>query len=254
MEVTHEAIIDAGQNPKELYGSRTGVFVCGTFSEPFDIWARTGEEPNVHLMPAAYPCMLANRISYAFNFQGPSVMVETGCSSSFVALNDAILALRSGQCDAAIVGGGNINLSPLISQAMSKYNMLSVTGKCRTFDADGQGYVRSEAVVALYICRKDIAKRSYASIVGVRTNSDGYKTEGASYPSKIMQQKLLTELYTEANVNPLDVNYIEAHGTGTKAGDPEEVHALAEVFCKGRNGPLLVGSVKTNMGHAECIS
>ncbi|CAG7727963.1 unnamed protein product, partial [Allacma fusca] len=254
LEVAYEAIVDAGVNPKSLDGSPVGVFMASSFSEAVDIWIRSNENPTGHYMSGCHPSMLADRISYAFNFNGPSCVFDSGCSASFSALQYAVLALKSGVCESAIVGGANINLLPLLSKSFVNFNAISADGKCKVFDASCDGYVRSEAVVALYICRGDRAKRSYATIAAIKCLNDGYKPEGVSMPSVEMQAQLIKNLYVEAGVNPLEVAYVEAHGTGTKAGDPKEIEALAQVFCKGRKEPLLVGSVKSNMGHPEPVS
>ncbi|CAG7729933.1 unnamed protein product [Allacma fusca] len=254
LEVVYEAISDAGVNPKSLEGNRVGVFMATSFSEAADIWLRSNENPTGYYITGCHPTMLADRISYVFNFKGPSCVFDTACSASFSALQYAMLALKSGLCDSAIVGGANINLLPLISEAFFSMGAISLNGKCKVFDADCDGYVRSEAVVALYICRKVDAKRSYATIAGIKCVNDGYKPEGISVPSAQIQEQLMKEVYAEAKKNPLEVFYVEAHGTGTKAGDPKEIRALDAVFCTGRKEPLLVGSVKTNMGHAEPVS
>ncbi|CAG7824530.1 unnamed protein product [Allacma fusca] len=254
LEVVHEAIADAGVNPKSLEGDRVGVFMAKSFSEAADIWLRSNENPTGYYITGCHPTMLADRISYAFNFKGPSCVFDTACSASFSALQYALLALKSGLCDSAIDGGANINFLTLISEAFFSMSAISADGKCKVFDADCDGFVRSEAVVALYNCRKDHAKRSYTTIAGIKCLNDGYKPEGISVPSTKMQEQLMKEVYEEAKKNPLEVFYVEAHGTGTKAGDPKEIAALDSVFCTGRTDPLLIGSVKTNMGHAEPAS
>ncbi|CAG7825166.1 unnamed protein product [Allacma fusca] len=254
LEVVYEAIADAGLNPKTLDGDRVGVFMATSYSEASDIWLRSSEKPSAHCITGSHPTMLADRISYTFNFRGPSCFLDSGCSGSFNAMQYAMLALKNGLCDSAIVGGATIDLLPLLAQVYYSVNVLSADGKCKAFDADCDGYARSEAVVALYICRKDRARRSYATIVGVKCVNDGYKPESISAPSAEKQEQLMKELYAEAKINPLEVAYVEAHGTGTKVGDPKEIASLAAVFCNGRKEPLLVGSVKTNIGHTEAVS
>lgn len=118
----------------------------------------------------------------------------------------------------------------------------------------GNGYVRSEAAVVIYLQKASVARRVYATVVNARTNTDGNKEQGITFPSGDMQKRLILETYAEAGVSPSEVVYVEAHGTGTKVGDPQEVNAIADVFCKGRPGPVLVGSVKSNMGHSEPAS
>lgn len=195
--------------------------------------------------------MFPNRVSFAFDFQGPSYAIDTACSSSLFALHQAVAAIRNGECDAAIAAGCNITLRPVGSLQFHRLSMLSMDGACKAFDVDGKGYVRSEAVVSVYLQKAKDARRIYATVVHTKTNTDGNKVLGITYPSGEMQNQLMREIYAEAGVNPADVAYIEAHGTGTKAGDPQEVNSIASLFCKDRKGPLLIGSVKSNMGHPE---
>lgn len=198
--------------------------------------------------------MFANRISYAFDLNGPSLAVDTACSSSSYALNQAMVAMRTGQCEAAIVGGINLVLNPATSLEYHRLNMLSIDGKCKAFDSSRSGYVRSEAAVVLYLQKYSDAKRVYATIVNSKTNSDGGKVQGITSPSGKMQNKLMREVYEEAEINPNDVAYVEAHGTGTAVGDPQELNSIADLFCKNRTAPLLIGSIKSNMGHSEAAS
>ncbi|KAL6447829.1 hypothetical protein ACFW04_000150 [Cataglyphis niger] len=198
--------------------------------------------------------MFANRISYAFDFIGPSYAVDTICSSSLIAMHQAVVAIRTGECDSAIVGGLNIILDPANNIHFHQLNMLSKDGKCKTFDTTANGYVRSEAVIAIYLQKTMDARRIYAKVIGTATNADGYKPEGITYPSSDIQYLMLRELYDEVKIDPTNVVYVEAHGTGTQAGDSQEVDAIDRLFCKNRKTPLLIGSVKSNMGHAEPAS
>lgn len=198
--------------------------------------------------------MFANRISFAFDFTGPSYAVDTACSSSMYAMHQAIAAMRAGDCDAAIVGGLNLTLKPANALQFHNLNMLSQDGKCKAFDSTVNGYARAEAVVAIYLQKANDARRVYATVIHSKTNTDGNKSEGITYPSGNMQNQLMREVYSEAGVNPADVIYVEAHGTGTKVGDPEEINSIDRLFCKDRKTPLLLGSVKSNMGHAEPAS
>ena len=149
-----------------------------------------------------------------------------------------------------------MSLEPAMALQLHLLSMLSPTGKCSAFDASGDGFVRSEAVVAIFIQKKDVAFRSYANILAAHTNSDGHKEKGVTFPSGPRQGQLLEETYQKAGVDPKDVVYVETHGTGTQAGDPQELNAIADVFCKNREKgkPLLIGSVKSNAGHAEPAS
>ncbi|XP_011870702.1 PREDICTED: fatty acid synthase-like [Vollenhovia emeryi] len=254
LEVTYEAIVDAGINPNTIRGSRTGVFVGVSVSETEDYCRRNPDNVNGYGLLGTTKSMFSNRVSFCFDFTGPSYAVDTACSSSMHTLHQAVAAMRSGECDAAIVGGTNILLGPVGTLQFHRLNMLSLDGKCKAFDASGDGYVRAEAIVAIYLQKATDARRIYATVVHTKTNADGYKSQGITYPSGDMQNRLMREVYSEAGINPVDVSYIEAHGTGTKVGDPEEINSIDILFCKGRKTPLLIGSVKSNMGHPEPAS
>ncbi|CAH1129520.1 unnamed protein product [Ceutorhynchus assimilis] len=198
--------------------------------------------------------MLPNRISYIFDFKGPSYAMDTACSSSLTALENAVNRIKSGEIDAAIVGGSNLLLKPALSLEFHKLGMLSPQGKCNAFDATGDGYVRSEAVAVVFLQKANVARRVYATILAAKINTDGYKEEGITFPSGTVQNQLIKDTFAQINVHPNDVFYVEAHGTGTKAGDPQEAQSLANFFCQDRPTPLLIGSVKSNMGHAEAAS
>jgi len=166
----------------------------------------------------------------------------------------AVSAIRAGECDAAVVGGLHIILIPKYSIYLNKMGVLSQDGKCKTFDAAADGYVRSEGIVAIYLQRAKNARRVYATLVHTKTNTDGYKPQGIMHPKTEMHIQLLRESYDEAGINPADVVYVEAHGTGTSLGDFTELNVFDEIFCRNRTEPLLIGSVKSNMGHAEAVS
>lgn len=198
--------------------------------------------------------MLANKISHYFNFNGPSYQLDSACSSSLYALVQAMNDIRAGRCNAAIVGTTNLFFRPAKTVQLAKLNMLSEDGCCKSFDKSANGYVRSEIAMTLLLQKARDARRNYATIVHGKTNTDGYKSQGITHPRSEKQRQLLEEIYREAKINPLDVVYFEAHGTGTQVGDPEEIRAIADVFCKGRKEPLLIGSVKSNIGHTEPAS
>ncbi|XP_050531344.1 fatty acid synthase-like [Daktulosphaira vitifoliae] len=254
LEVTHEAIMDAGVNPQEIRGTNTGVYVGMMTTESSDFFERTPEKLSGYETIGAIRSMLANRLSFQYDLKGPSVAIDTACSSGLFCLYEAISAIKSGHCDAAIVAGTNLLLKPAVSVMYHKYNMLSPTGTSRPFDIGANGYVRSEAIVALYIRKSKDAKRIYATVVGSYTNTDGFKTQGATYPSRFVQSELIRATYARANLKPTDVHYVEAHGTGTGVGDKQELDAISDVFCEGRKSPLLIGSVKSNVGHSEPVS
>ncbi|KAJ3657154.1 hypothetical protein Zmor_016179 [Zophobas morio] len=254
LEVTYEAIVDAGVNPKDIKGSKTGVYVGVFQNESSEFWTKDPDETTGYSLTGCSVCMFANRISYAFDLKGPSYVVDSACSSSMVALNQAVWAMKNGECDAAIVAGVNLLLKPETSLEFSKLGMLNAEGKCKSFDASGNGYVRSEATVVIYLQKATIAKRVYATILGMKVNNDGYKVEGITFPSGSMQNELIRDTYTKFGVDRSEVTYLEAHGTGTIAGDTQEVNSIADFFCENRKEPLLIGSVKSNMGHPESAS
>ncbi|XP_045164352.2 fatty acid synthase-like [Mercenaria mercenaria] len=254
LELTYEAIVDAGVNPEDIKGSRTGVFIGASASESHDAWSMEIENTVGYAMTGCTRSMFANRLSYFFDFKGPSYSIDTACSSSLMALDQALHGIRCGQCDAAIVGGTQLCLNPAIAMQFMKLGMLSPEGMCKSFDTDGNGYCRSEGILAVYLQKHAGAKRIYCTLVHSKTNSDGNKQQGITFPSGDIQRKLLKEVYSEACIDPTLVSYVEAHGTGTKAGDPQEAIALCDVFCKNRKGPLPIGSVKSNLGHTEPAS
>ncbi|XP_012150604.1 fatty acid synthase 1 [Megachile rotundata] len=254
LETTYEAIVDAGYNPNDLRGSKVGVFIGVSSSESDEYWSYDPEQVNGYALTGCCRAMFSNRISYTFDFTGPSFALDTACSSSLYAMHQAVALIRAGECEAAIVGGCNILLKPTASLQFHRLSMLSADGTCRAFDADGKGYVRSEAIGVIFLQKSKDARRVYATVVHSKTNIDGNKIQGITFPSGVMQNKLMREVYSESGINPADVVYVEAHGTGTKVGDPQEINSIAKLFCKGRKTPLLLGSVKSNMGHAEPAS
>ncbi|KAI1292128.1 Fatty acid synthase [Halotydeus destructor] len=251
LELTYEAICDGGVSPETLRGTNIGVYVGSCLAETAEGLIQDASSVSGYGTTGSMRFMFSNRISYSFDFKGPSVTLDTACSSSFMALQQALLGLRTGQCDQAIVGAVNITLNPMNPFQYHKLNMLSPHGKCRHLDSSANGYARSEACAVIFLQKKSEAKRIYATVVHAKTNTDGYKKEGITFPSSEAQRDLIRDTYLEANVNPLDVNFVEAHGTGTRAGDPQEAEAIADILCQGREGPLLIGGVKSNLGHAE---
>ncbi len=199
----------------------------------------------------------SGRVSYQLGFHGPSLTIDTACSSSLVAVHLAARSIRSGESTLALAGGVNVILQPHVSIAYSQSRMLAADGRCKFGDASGDGYVRSEGagLVVLKALDRAIADgdRIYAVIRGSATNNDGRTSGSMGTPSRVGQEKLLRQALRDAGVTPGSVGYIEAHGTGTRAGDPVELGALSDVLGEGRGaGPRArVGSVKTNFGHTE---
>ncbi|NXD84156.1 FAS synthase, partial [Halcyon senegalensis] len=253
LEVSYEAILDGGITPSTLRGTDTGVWIGNSGSETSEVLSQDAEEIVGYSLIGCQRAMFANRLSYFYDLKGPSMTIDTACSSSLIALESAFQAIRHGRCNAAIVGGINLLLKPGNSVQFLKLGMLSHSG-CKTFDASGDGYCRSEAAVVFLLTKRSMAKRIYATIVGAGCNTDGFKEQGVTFPSGDMQYQLIASVHKEYGISPGEVEYVEAHGTGTKVGDPEEVNGIAKAFCKRGSTPLLIGSVKSNMGHAEPAS
>ncbi|XP_066594557.1 fatty acid synthase [Prorops nasuta] len=254
LEHTFEALVDAGVNPRQLRGTRTGVFIGACFSESEKTWFYEKLQVNGFGITGCSRAMLANRVSYWLGIHGPSYTVDSACSSSLFAMDQAFRAIRSGQCDAAIVGGSNLCLHPYVSLQFSRLGVLSADGRCKCFDEEANGYTRSEAVSVIFMQKAKDAKRIYAQMIHGKTNSDGFKEQGITFPSSRVQSLLFREFYEECGVDPSTLAFMEAHGTGTKVGDPEEVNAIDQIFCPGRDKPLYIGSVKSNLGHSEPAS
>ncbi|MFM0731011.1 SDR family NAD(P)-dependent oxidoreductase [Paraburkholderia sediminicola] len=260
LELAWETFEDAGVRPRDMEGSNCAVYI-GVASPDYgnrfvddlnavDPYSATGNTLSI----------ASNRLSYLFDLRGPSVSVDTACSSSLVALHQACQALQSGDAEMALAGGVNLLLHPFGFVTFSKASMLSPRGRCRAFDATGDGYVRSEGggLVMLKTLERALADGDtiHAVIAGSGVNSDGYSQGGISVPGAATQAALLRTVYERAGVDPRSLAYVEAHGTGTAVGDPIEARALMEVASAGRavDQPLLIGSVKTNVGHLETAS
>ncbi|XP_031639213.1 fatty acid synthase-like, partial [Contarinia nasturtii] len=256
IETAYEAILDAGIHPQALRDTKTGVFVgvCFSEAEKSIVYETISSKDGGTGLAGCSRAMVANRLSYCLNLKGPSFTVDTACSSSMYALDQAFTAMRTGQCDNALVCGSNLLLHPYTTISFYRLGVISKDGSCRPFDEDGVGYVRSEAICSIFLTKAGNAKRIYAKVIYSDTNCDGFKNEGILYPSGEMQYELITNFYKNLNLDPFTVSYVEAHGTGTKVGDPEECGTIDKVFCKNRKEPLLIGSVKSNMGHSEATS
>lgn len=256
LELAYEAIEDAGLTLDSLAGTNTGVFTS-VYPSRLGYLRQSIEKIDALYLPTGNAtCMAANRISYQFDLHGPSIVVDTSCSSSLTALHLACLNIQNKLCDTALVGGVNINLLPSIHHLLADANMLSPDGKCNTFDASANGYVPGEGAGVLVLKPFEKAlqdkDRIYGVIIGSSSNQDG-KTNGLTAPNGLQQEKLLESIYKQTNIDPNEVAYVECHGTGTFLGDPIELEALGAVIGKQRSpeNPCWVGSVKTNLGHLE---
>ncbi|MFO3797625.1 MAG: polyketide synthase, partial [Anaerolineales bacterium] len=258
LECTFEAMNDAGLSPADLKGSNTGVFVGGCFSDMHDYTLRNADEVLGYENTGCAHSMFANRLSFAFDWHGPSFTVDTACSSSLVALVSACKALKDGDCDYAIVGGASITLRPEANLAFDRLHMLSPDGACKSFDTAANGYARSEAIGVVILSRSKTTqhikcRNPYAYILGYGCNNDGFTAQGITFPNVDAQIALNTQVCRASGVDPSEISYIEAHGTGTIAGDGVELKALDTVYGLAHTpeNPLLLGSVKSNMGHSE---
>ncbi|APE33579.1 hypothetical protein BOX37_05895 [Nocardia mangyaensis] len=259
LELAWEAFEDAGVVTTELVGQPVGVFLGISTNDYGRLYYSTEDRIDAYTGTGNALSVAANRISYHFDFRGPSVAIDTACSSSLVALDAACAALRAGEVSKAVVGGANLLLSPALSINMGKAGVMAADGRCKTFDAAADGYVRSEGagvIVVEPLSRAVAEGRSvYAVIRASATNHDG-RTNGIMAPSRSAQAELLRSAYRRAGVRPGDVAYVEAHGTGTLLGDAIEATALAEVLADGRapGGACAIGSVKSNIGHLEAAA
>ncbi|MEU7161089.1 type I polyketide synthase [Streptomyces chrestomyceticus] len=255
LEVGWRALEDAGQRASLLAGSRTGVYVGASWHDYELLREDRGARPTPHSLVGNALDVIAARFSYVFGLRGPSMAVETGCSSSLVALHLAAQALRQGEIDAAVVGATNLMLDPHVTVGLTHFGALSPDGRCKTFSASADGFVRGETVAALYVktLRRALADGDRIHGVVLRTvvNNDG-GGDSLVTPSPEGQEDLLRQAYGGGLLPPGAPTYVEAHGTGTGRGDPIEVGALGRVLGRDRGDrPLLVGSVKTNIGHLE---
>ena len=257
-ELSYEALEDAGLAPATLAGSDTAVYV-GLMSNDYqnhqggDDWRKI----DVHTGSGAGYSMTANRLSYLFDFRGPSVAVDSACSSSLVAVFQGCQAIWTGQANLALAAGTNLMLSPAFSIFYTKGGLSAADGKCKTFSAAADGIGRGDGAGVVILKRLADAQadgdRVYAVIRGGAVNHDG-RSNGLTAPNRWAQEKLLRTAFRQAGVKGSDLQYVELHGTGTLIGDPIEANALGAVLLEDptpRARPCLVGSVKTNVGHLE---
>ncbi|MFF7690230.1 SDR family NAD(P)-dependent oxidoreductase [Streptomyces syringium] len=258
LELAVEALDDAGMDRADWAGSDTGVFVGISNHDYADLQSSRPARINAYTMTGSAASIAANRLSHAFDWHGESLAVDTACSSSLIALHRACAYLRRGEGPAALAGGVNILAGPFGFQGFAAASMLSPTGRCRAFSAAADGFVRAEGGGVVLLKRLSDAladgDRVHATIVATGTNCDG-RTRGLSLPNPRAQEALLRAVYARGGIHPDDLVYFEAHGTGTKAGDPVECEAIGRALGTHRTGELLpIGSVKSNLGHLESAS
>lgn len=256
LESAWESLEDAGMPPAGLRGSDTGVFIGIASNDYANVAQSDPKNVDVHTNSGSTLSIASNRISYLFDFKGPAVSVDTACSSALVAVNLACESIWSGQSTMALAGGVNALLNPDASIGFSKASMLSPTGQCFAFDERANGYVRGEGagVIVIKPLKEAVADgdRIYCTIRAAVINQDG-NTSSMTVPGVETQAEMLRIAYSQADMEPKRVRYMEAHGTGTPVGDPIETRALGQVLAQGRDKDdwCLIGSVKTNVGHLE---
>ena len=258
LETSWEALESAGIDPGGLKGSRTGVYAGIATHDYADMMAASGEmdSGSVYIATGNTGSTAIGRVAFALGLEGPAVAVDTACSSSLVAVHQAASGLQRGEADLALAGGVNVLLSLLLTEAFRNGGMLSPDGRCKTFDASADGFVRGEGCGVVVLKRLRDAEadgdRIWGVVRGSAVNHDG-ASAGLTVPNGLAQERVIREALKRAELEPSEVDYLEAHGTGTELGDPIEVDAAAAVYGAGRDPaqPLLLGSVKTNIGHLE---
>lgn len=259
LETTWDALENGCQNIEQLAGSNCGVYIGIGNNEHMFNYVNDTSTADSYTMLGSCSSIASNRISYIFDFHGPSLSIDTACSSSLVALHQACCSLWHGETSMAIAGGVNLLLSPTSFVGFAKASMLSPEGQCKSFAANGNGYVRAEGCVVLFLKPLEAAERDgdpiHAVILNSGVNSDGH-TNGITFPSADAQAALITHVHQQAGISANEIQYIEAHGTGTMAGDKTEAMALSVALAKQRrkDNPLLIGSIKSNLGHLEVAS
>ncbi|MBO9489818.1 SDR family NAD(P)-dependent oxidoreductase [Endozoicomonas sp. G2_1] len=266
MEVVWRTVNDAGYRISDFAGSETGLFAGVSTTDYNDLMSKHGVNVEAHTATGIAHSILANRVSYMFDLQGPSEVVDTACSSSLVAIHRAVTAIKNGECSTAIAGGVNALLGAGLFSAFSQSGMLSPDYKCKTFDKSANGYVRGEGVGAILLKPYSQALSDgddiYAVIKGSAVNHGG-RTNSLTAPSPTAQSRVIQKAYKNAHIDPKTVSYIEAHGTGTQLGDPVEIEGLkiamkglyaefGHTFSEGKS--TAIGSVKTNIGHLEAAA
>lgn len=255
LQIAWQAMEDAGIHPKKLAGKKIGVFI-GASAFDYGAMQLSSGQVDAYSAQGSLLAVIANRIAYQFDFRGPSLVVDTACSSALTAIHLARRSLSDGECDIALAGGVNALLATELNSALNKAGMLSPDGSCKTFDATANGYVRAEGCGILVLKRSDEAQadgdRVYGTLLSSTMAQDG-RSNGLTAPNGLAQEELLRESLHRAGIRPTDLQYIEAHGTGTPLGDPIECNALARVMNE-QKAPCYIGSVKANVGHLEAAA
>ncbi len=259
LEVSWEALENAGIVPESLAGSQTGVFIGISNADYHRLLYKDYSHIEAYSGVGTASSIASNRLSYVLNLRGPSIAIDTACSSSLVAVNLASLSLQSGDSNLCLVGGVNLILSPEPTITFSQAHMMAADGRCKTFDASADGYVRGEGCGVVVLKRLEDALRDgdniQAIIRGTAVNQDGL-TNGITAPNGPSQQAVIRQALEKAGVKPSEISYVETHGTGTSLGDPIEINSLKTVLMEDREQKqsCWIGSVKTNIGHLEAAA
>ncbi|WP_330301260.1 acyltransferase domain-containing protein [Streptomyces sp. NBC_00503] len=259
LEVAWEALEDAGLSDGRLSGTATGVFAGAIWHDYADLGAADPAGASLHSATGRALNMVANRLSYVLGLAGPSIVLDSACSSSLLAVHLACQSIWAGESETAVAGGVNLLLSPETMVSLSKFGGLSPDGRCKAFDARGDGFGRGEGAAAIVL--KPLSKALadgddiWCTIRGTATNNDGL-SNGLTAPNPLAQEAVLRTACRQAGVSPAEVQYVETHGTGTALGDPVEATALGAVYGRGRgeDAALRIGSVKSNIGHLEAAA
>jgi acyl transferase domain-containing protein len=259
LEVAWEALESAGLSDEHLTGSRTGVFVGAIWHDFADVLHARGGPPSAHTATGQATNMIANRLSYVLGLRGPSLTLDSACSSSLLAVHLACQSLRLGESDIAVAGGVNLILGEHTTAALTGFGGLAPDGRCKSFDSRADGFGRGEGCGAVVLKPLSVAladgDRIWATIEGSAANNDG-PSNGLTAPSPVAQEEVLAQACALAGVDGSQLHYVECHGTGTALGDPIEAEALGAALGRGRaeDSPLLIGSVKSNIGHLEAAA
>lgn len=261
LELVWEAFEGSGMDIREYNGTNTGVYLGMSGEEYSFAHARSGDlkKINEYSITGSTSSTACGRISYTFGFDGPCIAMDTACSSSLTALHVACKAIEAGEVDTAIVAGVNLILTPFIHVCFSKLGAISVDGQSKSFDASANGFGRGEGSAVLILKKSTDAKKENDNILGIirgtAINQDG-KSNGLTAPNGTAQEKVIVKALNDADLKSSDIDYVEMHGTGTPLGDPIEVSAIVNTYCKNRikENPLKIGSVKSNIGHLEATA
>ncbi|XP_071129497.1 fatty acid synthase-like isoform X4 [Mytilus edulis] len=254
LELTHEALVDSGVSPATIRGSNTAVYIGCGMSEAWEALSTDNSNVTGYSPLGCTTSMFANRISFAFDLRGPSYGLRNGCGSGLLALDRAISSIRLGDCDTAIVAGCNLCMKPATSVQLAEMNLLSMDGHCRCFDERGEGFGRSEGVVVMCLQKKAKAKRVYCTVIHSKSATFTTENNNFNFPNFEEERQFLHETYREARLDASHISYMETGSSCTKMSDTIELNAISDVICKNKSKPLLIGSVKSNIGHTEATS